>query len=147
MNKENLVALAASHGIKVTEMTWGIFNPEPAYRFEPVHATRYQYRENMYHKTRTTHYANPKIKFTETVTACGSVYRAEFKKCRLEMGLDKTWLHIIDADSACEICIIDDDGDVISDSGEVVTSDWTEADWKLITEPIGVKQRLDTVNI
>jgi hypothetical protein len=77
--------------------------------------------------------------FREVVSSCGNVLRAEFKSCRLEMNLEKTWLHVMDSESRCESCVIDADGDVISESGEVVTNDWSEADWKIVTNAVGVK--------
>lgn len=49
MNKEQILASAALHGVKVTETTYGMFNPEPVYSFEPVNSNRFPYRESMYH--------------------------------------------------------------------------------------------------
>jgi hypothetical protein len=74
--------------------------------------------------------------FHEVVSSCGNVLRAEFKACRLEMNLEKTWLNIIDSESHCESCVIDADGDVVSESGEIVTNDWTDADWASITNAV-----------
>jgi hypothetical protein len=77
--------------------------------------------------------------FSEVVSSCGNVLRAEFKGCRLEMNLEKTWLNVIDSESRCESCVIDADGDVVSESGEVVTNDWSDADWRIVTNAVGVK--------
>jgi hypothetical protein len=77
--------------------------------------------------------------FSEVVSSCGNVLRAEFKRCRLEMNLEKTWLNVIDSESRCESCVIDADGDVVSESGEVVTNDWSDADWRIVTNAVGVK--------
>jgi hypothetical protein len=74
--------------------------------------------------------------FHEVVSSCGNVLRAEFKACRLEMDLEKTWLNIIDHESHCESCVIDADGDVVSESGETVTNHWTDADWASITNAV-----------
>ena len=74
--------------------------------------------------------------FHEVVSSCGNVLRAEFKSCRLEMDLERTWLNIIDSESHCESCVIDADGDVVSESGEIVTNDWTDADWASMTNAV-----------
>lgn len=49
MNKNQIIESAASHGIKVKETTFGIFNPVPVYAVEPANKERFQYREGMYH--------------------------------------------------------------------------------------------------
>jgi hypothetical protein len=74
--------------------------------------------------------------FHEVVSSCGNVLRAEFKALRLEMDLEKTWLNIIDSESHCESCVIDADGDVVSESGETATNHWTDADWASITNAV-----------
>lgn len=62
------------------------------------------------------------------VTACGNVLRGEFKGLDIESD-GKTWVNIIDDESRVESCTIDADGDVISETGEVVTNNWTDDDW------------------
>jgi len=79
---------------------------------------------------------NQDLKFIETTTSCGNVFRADFNGCRLEMGLNKNWLNIIDDNSRCECCSISSGGDIESDSGEVVTGDWSDADWRIIRSAI-----------
>jgi len=49
MNKDQIIESAANQGISVKEITYGIWNPEPAYSFAPASSTLYQYREGMYH--------------------------------------------------------------------------------------------------
>lgn len=81
-------------------------------------------------------------KFSEVVTACGNIFRAHItvsgQEFTLEMGLDRKWVNIIDSESRCEHCGIDEDGDVISDGGEYVTEAWTEADWKNLTNAVSL---------
>jgi hypothetical protein len=79
--------------------------------------------------------ADSRLKFHEVVSAHGNVFRADFKGCRLEMNTEKTWLQIIDDESRCESCVIDEDGDVISESGEVVT-DWLDYDWHIVRDAV-----------
>jgi len=74
--------------------------------------------------------------FKETITAHGNIYAAEFKGFRVEMNLDKTWLNIIDSESRCECCVINADGDVVSETGEVVTENWSDADWQNLSTAI-----------
>jgi hypothetical protein len=67
-------------------------------------------------------------------TSCGNflvgAVEVQGKEYRIEADLELTWLSIIDGESRQESCVIDEDGDVISDSGECVTNDWTDEDWK-----------------
>ena len=73
-----------------------------------------------------------------TVTACGTflvgTVEVAGKEFRIEADIEKTWLSIIDDDSRQESCVIDEDGDVISESGECVTDEWTDADWSDLTK-------------
>lgn len=84
-----------------------------------------------------------KMTFSETMSSCGPIRRAHAtvagKDYLFELNLEKTWLHIIDDAARCESCIIDEDGDVISDAGECVTADWTDRDWQALTDAVGVK--------
>lgn len=68
------------------------------------------------------------------ITACGNCLignvEVHGKEYRIEADLEKTWLSIIDEESRHESCLIDDDGDVISDSGEYITDGWTDKDWQ-----------------
>jgi hypothetical protein len=71
------------------------------------------------------------------VTSCGNyligAVEVQGKEYRIEADLALTWLSIIDGESRQESCLIDEDGDVVSDSGECVTSDWSDEDWKQLT--------------
>lgn len=70
----------------------------------------------------------------KTVTSCGTYLighvEVNGKQYRLEADIDLTWLNIIDDDGRQESCLIDEEGNVISDSGEYITQDWTDVDWK-----------------
>lgn len=74
----------------------------------------------------------------DVVTACGNVLRGHIEvngreyTIEAELGNERPaldWVNIIDNDSRCEACIIDGK-DVVSNGGEYVTGDWTDADWK-----------------
>jgi hypothetical protein len=80
--------------------------------------------------------ADSRLKFHEVASAHCNVLRADFKGCRLEMDTEKTWLNIIDDESRCESCVIDADGDVISESGECVTNTWSDYDWRMVRDAI-----------
>jgi len=72
------------------------------------------------------------------VTACGTyrVGRIEVagQEFRIETDRNRTWLSIIDEQGRQESCVIDADADVISESGEHVTTDWTDSDWSDLTK-------------
>ena len=76
-----------------------------------------------------------KPKFTQTTDSCGPIFRAEFKGMRLEMGLNKNWLNIIDDQSHCECCLVEG-VNVVSDSGECVTGEWSDADWTSVSNAV-----------
>lgn len=82
-------------------------------------------------------------KLHEVVTSCGNAFRGVVevagKEFILEASLDKKHLQIIDENSSCETCLIDEVGDVIFNGGEYVTGEWTPADWSELTEFVGVK--------
>ena len=71
------------------------------------------------------------------LTSCGNFLIGHVEvngnEYRIETDLEKTWLSIIDDEGRQESCIIDADGDVITDSGEYVTQDWSDEDWKALT--------------
>lgn len=71
------------------------------------------------------------------VTSMGSFLIGEVKvneqDFRIEADAEKTWLSIIDGEGRQESCLIDEDGDVVSDSGECVTGEWSDEDWKQLT--------------
>jgi len=71
------------------------------------------------------------------VTSCGNVLRGTVEvkgqeyTIEAELGNSRpalNWVNIIDQDSRVEACIIDGK-DVVSNGGEYVTEDWTDADW------------------
>ncbi len=73
---------------------------------------------------------------TDTVTACGNILRGIVEVQGRQFTLEsdgKTWLNIIDAAARSECCVIDADGDVISESGEYVTEAWSGGDWGMLT--------------
>jgi hypothetical protein len=79
----------------------------------------------------------PQIDFHRVMSSCGIIYRATAsiasQDYRLDLDLAKTWMNIIDQDIRCESCAIDEDGDVISVSGECVSQEWTDSDWQTLT--------------
>ena len=77
----------------------------------------------------------PIRKLHEVVTACGNILRGTVEVNGLEYIIEsdgEQWVNII-SDGGCEACSIQGD-DVVSDSGEHVTADWTEEDWKHFSE-------------
>lgn len=79
---------------------------------------------------------------TDIVTACGNVLRGvvEVRNEQFTIETDgKTWLNIIDRESRVECCIIDGDGDVISETGEYVTESWSSGDWGMLTVAVNAK--------
>lgn len=74
---------------------------------------------------------------TNQVTSCGNfligAVKVNEQEYRIEADLEKTWLSIIDGEGRQESCLIDEDGDVVSDSGECVTEDWSDEDWRHLT--------------
>lgn len=78
-----------------------------------------------------------------TTTACGNVLRGSVevfgKEFRVECDTEKTHIQIIAPDGAVETGEIDADGDVIAQSGECVTQDWTADDWTALTAFVGAK--------
>ena len=79
----------------------------------------------------------------EVMSASGPVLRGQVevngREFDLEADTDKTWLHITAEDGCMECCTIDADGDVVADSGECVTQDWTDADWDELTKVVDAK--------
>lgn len=70
----------------------------------------------------------------ETMSSCGPVLRGYVEvageEFQIEADLEKTWLNILDDNSRQESCLIDEDGDILSEGGEWVTEKWTDEDWK-----------------
>lgn len=71
------------------------------------------------------------------LTSCGNYLighvEVSGREYRIETDLDKTWLNIIDDESRQESCLIDERGEVVTDSGEYITQDWNDQDWKQLT--------------
>ena len=70
------------------------------------------------------------VKFVETVSACGNVWRAHYDGMMLEICEDR--LQIYDPDileGGTEVFSIADDGGLSCSGGENVTDHWTENDW------------------
>lgn len=74
---------------------------------------------------------------TNQVASCGNyligAVKVNEQEYRIEADLEKTWLSVIDAEGRQESFLIDEDGDVVSNSGECVTGDWSNEDWKQLT--------------
>ena len=51
----------------------------------------------------------------------------------LDVGLDNKSIKIIDCEGRCEVCVINEDGDVVSESGENLTEEWPDSEWKALT--------------
>ena len=69
------------------------------------------------------------VKFTQTVSACGNVWRSEYDGMQLEFSDDK--LQVFDPDSQngeTEVLQVKDN-DLSCYGGENVTDHWTEDDW------------------
>lgn len=90
-------------------------------------------------------------KLNEMAGSCGNYLRGTVevagKEFRIEADVNKTWLNIIDQDSRTESCVIDEDGDVISESGEHVTQDWSPDDWRELTKYAGAKPQTKEVDL
>lgn len=75
--------------------------------------------------------------FKNQVTSCGNFLVGQIEvagqEFRIEANLELTWLSIIDDEGRQESCLIDAEGDVISDSGECVTEAWSAQEWKELT--------------
>ena len=72
-------------------------------------------------------------KLHEVVSAHGNILRGDIevsgKEFRVESDLAKTWVNIIDDSGSCEGFGVDEEGDVIAESGEFLTGDFQDADW------------------
>lgn len=69
------------------------------------------------------------VEFTETVSACGNVWRSEYDGMQLEFSDDK--LQVFDPDSpngGTEVLQVKDGG-LCCYCGENVTDHWTENNW------------------
>ncbi len=68
------------------------------------------------------------------MSSCGSILRGHFSvngaEYRAEADESLSWLNVIDEDSRCMSCQIDEDKDVIFDSGEYLADGWTDEDWQ-----------------
>ncbi len=72
----------------------------------------------------------------EVFTSCGNVLRGIVQVNDRDYTIESDgaeWLNIIDSEGRCENCVIDEDGDVIAESGECVTQEWTAGDWQDLT--------------
>ncbi len=65
-------------------------------------------------------------------------FEANGKSYRIESD-GTTWVNVIDEDGACEGFRFDEDGACIAESGEFLTGEWTDADWRRFNEAVGAK--------
>lgn len=76
-----------------------------------------------------------KNNLVSVVTACGNVLRGSVEVNGRDFTIEsdgEKWVNIIDDKSSVEACVIDGK-DVVVESGEFVTEDWTEQDWKQLS--------------
>jgi hypothetical protein len=71
------------------------------------------------------------------MSSCGVILRGRFSvngvEYRAEADENLSWLNVIDDDSRCMSFQIDEDKDVIFDSGEYLADSWTDEDWQELT--------------